>query len=129
MALRLAKTCSVCSATVAPVSALSPGRSAIWPETKTRLSTRTAWEYGAPCSGAGAFSVRIANFFAMMVSLTTRGWRAWAAPRSRMRAMARAEGCYQALGVREDAIESRAQLEGGQRRRHRPLSGLLERKT
>src|SRR5437879_7558467 len=73
MALRLAKTCSVCSATVAPVSALSPGRSAIWPETKTRLSTRTAWEYGAPCSGAGALSVRMASFFAMVVSQLPEG--------------------------------------------------------
>src|SRR5215475_9393650 len=68
MARRLAKICSVCSPAVAPVSAVSPGLRAIWPETKTRLSTVIACEYGAPWSGAGALSVRTTSFFGIRLS-------------------------------------------------------------
>src|SRR5215470_48441 len=68
MARRLAKICSVCSPAVAPVSAVSPGFRAICPETKTRLSTLIACEYGAPWSGAGALSVRTTSFFGISFS-------------------------------------------------------------
>src|SRR5262249_15803667 len=68
MARRLAKICSVCSPAVAPVSVVSPGLRAIWPETKTRPSTLIACEYGAPWSGAGALSVRTTSFFGIRLS-------------------------------------------------------------
>src|SRR5262249_26224898 len=68
MARRLAKICSVCSPAVAPVSVVSPGLRAICPETKMRLSTLIACEYGAPWSGAGALSVRTTSFFSIRLS-------------------------------------------------------------
>src|SRR5262249_55344637 len=77
MARRLAKICSVCSPAVAPVSAVSPGLRAIWPETKTRLFTVIACEYGAPWSGAGALSVRTTSFFGMRLSSRRVMVRSW----------------------------------------------------
>src|SRR5215470_2382391 len=78
MARRLAKICSVCSPAVAPVSAVSPGLRAIWPETKTRPSTLIPCEYGAPWSGAGALSVRTTSFFGIRLSsrrVVVRSWQ------------------------------------------------------
>ena len=68
IARRFAKICSVCSPTVAPVNAVAPGLRAIWPDTKTRLSTLIACEYGAPWSGAGALSVRTTSFLGITLS-------------------------------------------------------------
>jgi len=48
IARRFAKTCSVCSPIVLPVSDLSPGFSESWPETKTKPLAAIACEYGAP---------------------------------------------------------------------------------
>src|SRR5438105_5942178 len=59
MARRLAKICSVCSSIVPPMSSVSPGLNASWPETNTSSPTTIACEYGAPWKGAGAASVRI----------------------------------------------------------------------
>src|SRR5437763_2840367 len=64
MARRFANTCSVCAPISPPISSDSPGRSASWPETKTRSPTRSACEYGAPWNGAGAASVRTTSFSA-----------------------------------------------------------------
>src|ERR671937_480705 len=64
MARRFANTCSVCGPISPPMSSDSPGRSASWPETKTRSPTRIACEYGAPWNGAGAASVRTTSFSA-----------------------------------------------------------------
>src|SRR5918996_182815 len=67
MAPRFAITCSVCSAIVSPTISLPPGRTASWPETKTRSATRIAWEYGAPWNGAGALSVRMTDLSATVL--------------------------------------------------------------
>src|ERR687887_2432331 len=64
IARRFAITCSVCGPMPPPMSSLSPGRSASWPETKTRSPTRIACEYGARWNGAGAASVRTTSFSA-----------------------------------------------------------------
>src|SRR4051795_4480665 len=58
IARRFASTCSVCSSMEPPLSSLSPGFSASWPDTNTSPFALIAWEYGAPWNGAGAVSVR-----------------------------------------------------------------------
>src|SRR5579871_1924542 len=73
IALRLAKTRSVCSSIVPASIAWSPGLSASWPETKTKPPAAIAWEYGAPWKGAGAASVRTTDFSLTAGSLSLAG--------------------------------------------------------
>src|SRR5579859_2972159 len=72
MARRFAKTCSVCSSIDPPLSSLSPGFSASWPETNTKPLATIACEYGAPWNGAGAASVRTTVLSATAASLIRR---------------------------------------------------------
>src|SRR2546421_5307534 len=73
IASRFWKIWSVCSWIDPPESSFSPGRSASWPETKTRSPTRIACEYGAPWNGAGARSVRTPDFSATAGCLSPAG--------------------------------------------------------